>query len=78
MKRFPSNLSPEDRRTYRRWVGGLFLSYLVTVTVAIGTTFTNRPASDLKVLNETQVARLKGTIGSLEVSPTARLTASRP
>ena len=38
MKRYPSNLSPEDRRTYRRWTGGLFLAYFVAVIVAIGVT----------------------------------------
>ena len=59
MKPFPSNLSLEDRRTYRRWVGGMFLSYLVAVTVAIGITLTNGPASDLKASNETQVAHQK-------------------
>jgi hypothetical protein len=78
MKPFPSNLSPEDRRTYRRFVGGMLLSYLVALTVAIGITLTNRPASDLRTSNETHVARLKGTTGSTEVSPPARLTTSRP
>jgi hypothetical protein len=41
-----SNLSPEDRRTYRRWTGGLFVSYFVAVILAIGITYLNRPATD--------------------------------
>lgn len=41
-----SNLSPEDRRTYRRWTGGLFVSYFVAVILAIGMTYLNRPATD--------------------------------
>ena len=69
MKRFPSNLTPEDRRTYRRRTGGLFLSYLVAIIVAVGITFTNRPASDLTASNETQIARLKGPTASMAVSP---------
>jgi hypothetical protein len=74
MKRFPSNLSAEDRRTYRRWVGGLFVSYLVAVIVAIGITFTNTSESDLRASNDTQIAGLKGSTGALAASPAARLT----
>jgi len=74
MKRFPSNLNAEDRRTYRRWVGGLFLFYLVAVTVAIGVTFMNRPASDLMASNETQTARLKAAAGSMAVSTARPIT----
>jgi hypothetical protein len=59
MKRYSSNLSPEDRRTYRRWTGGLFLSYLIAVIVAISITSMNRPATDLRTSNDAQMARLK-------------------
>ena len=47
MKRLPSNLSADDLRTYRRWTGGLYLSYLAAILVAIVLTLTNRPASEL-------------------------------
>jgi hypothetical protein len=77
MKPFPSNLSPEDRRTYRRWVGGMFLSYLVAVTIVIGITLP-RSASDMRASSEIQVARLKGTTGSLVALPANGLTTSRP
>ena len=57
MKRhFLSNLSREDLRTYRRWTGGLYLSYFVVVTVAVGLTVANRPAEHLKASNDTQFA----------------------
>ena len=60
MKRhFLSNLSPEDLRTYRRWTGGLYLSYFVVVSVAFGLTFANRPAEHLKASNDTQFALSK-------------------
>jgi hypothetical protein len=52
-----SNLGPEDRRTCRRWAGGLFVSYFVAVVLAIGITYLNRPATDLDAT--TQIARLK-------------------
>ena len=61
MKRFPSNLSANDLRTYRRWTGGLYLSYLVVIVVAIVLTLTNRPADELKASNEIQLARLKAS-----------------
>jgi hypothetical protein len=72
MKPFPDNLSPEDRRAYRRWTVGMFLSYLVAVVVTIGIIFMNRPASDLRASNETQFARSNGPTASMEVSPAAR------
>ena len=57
MKRhFLSNLSPEDLRAYRRWTRGLYLSYFVVVTVALGLTFVNRPAEDMKASKDAQFA----------------------
>ncbi|MFO1107543.1 MAG: hypothetical protein U1E61_00010 [Bradyrhizobium sp.] len=57
--RFPDDLSPEDRRTSRRWTRGLYLSYAAAVAIAIGMTFVNRPATDLRADSETRMARLK-------------------
>jgi hypothetical protein len=73
MKQFPSNnLSANDLRTYRRRTGGLYLSYLATIIVAIALTFTNRPASELRASNEIQMARLKATPAATDVTATAR------
>jgi hypothetical protein len=37
MRKFTEHLSPEDRRVYRRWLGGLvgFYGALMTVTVGV-------------------------------------------
>jgi hypothetical protein len=40
-KAFPSNLSLDDRRMYRRWTGGLFASYLTAIIFAVGITYFN-------------------------------------
>jgi hypothetical protein len=72
MKRFPGNLSANDLRTYRRWTGGLYLSYLAAIIVAVALTFTNRPANELKASNEIQMARLKGSSPSIDVPAAAR------
>ena len=79
MNPFPSNLTPEDRRTYRRWVRGMFLTYLVGI-IGIAATSIGFPrsANDLRASNETQIDRLKGPTGSVEVSPAAMLTAIGP
>ena len=74
MKRYPDNLSAEDRRTHRRWTRGRFLFYSATIAVAMGVTFINRPASELMASNETRTAGLKVTTGSTATSPVARLT----
>ena len=66
MKRFPSKLSADDLRTYRRRTGGLYLSYLAAIIVAVALTFTNWPASELKASNEIQMARLKGSSASID------------
>lgn len=68
MNRFPSNLNREDRRTYRRWTGGLFLSYAVAVTIAVGITFLNKPSVDLRAESETRIARLKPASGTASVA----------
>jgi hypothetical protein len=72
MKPLPSNLSADDLRTYRRRTGGLYLSYLAAIIVAVGLTFTNRPASDLRASNEIQMARLKGSSTSIDGPAAAR------
>ena len=72
MKPLPSNLSAGDLRTYRRWTGGLYLSYLAAIIVAIALTFTNRPASELRASNEIQMARLKGSSASIDVPAAAK------
>jgi hypothetical protein len=59
MKRFPSNLTENDRRAYRRWACGFYLFYLAAITVAFGLTFASRPTSDLRASNEIQTARAK-------------------
>jgi hypothetical protein len=77
MKRLPSNLSADDLRTYRRWTGGLYLSYLAAILVAIVLTLTNRPASELRASNEIQMARLKGSSASID-TPAAAMPAAKP
>ena len=73
MKRFPSNLSANDIRTYRRWTGGLYLSYFAVIIVAIALTFTNRPANELKASNEIQMARTSASIdGPAVARPVAK------
>jgi hypothetical protein len=69
MKRYPTDLSPEDRRTYRVWTGSLFLSYLLAVFIAIGFTLMNEPASNLGASNETKIARSKATSASIVAPP---------
>ena len=66
MQRFPSNLSEEDQRTYRRWTYGFYLSYLGIVVIAIALTLMARPATELAESNEVQIARLKGSPASAE------------
>ena len=76
MTRFPDHLSPEDRRISRCWAAGLYLSYAVAIAIAIGVTFFNRPAADLRAGNETQMARLKPASNPDGVS--SRLSVARP
>ena len=64
VNRYPNNLSQEDRKTYRRWLGGLFLSYGVVIAVAIGMIYFNQPSSDLRAGSETRMAGLKSTSNS--------------
>lgn len=40
-QRFPDYLSPEDRRVYWRWVGGLLAVYATILAVTIGTVVGN-------------------------------------
>ena len=77
MKQFPSNLSADDLRTHRRWTGGLYLSYLVAILVAIVLTLTNRPSSELRASNEIQMARLKSSSASID-APAAALPVAKP
>ncbi len=77
MKRFPSNLSEEDLRTYRRWTYGCYFSYLAAVIVAIALTFLKGTPSDLAASNEIEMARLKGSSVSVDAS-TATRAAARP
>jgi len=72
IKSFPGNLTAEDRRTHRRWTVGLFSFYLAAVTIAIGVVSVNKPASELRASNDTQMARLKSTSGSMVVASPAR------
>jgi len=77
MKPLPSNLSADDLRAYRWRTGGLYVSYLAAIIVAVALTFTNRPASDLRVSNEIQMARLKGPSASIDV-PAATKSVAKP
>ncbi|MEH2498033.1 hypothetical protein V1294_004512 [Bradyrhizobium sp. AZCC 1678] len=77
MKRLPSELSADDLRTYRRRTGGLYLSYLAAIIVAVALTFTNRPATELRASNEIQMARLKGSSASINI-PAAAKTVAKP
>jgi hypothetical protein len=76
MRRFPDNLSAEDRRTYRRWVRGSFVFYSVAITIAVCVSWFNRPERDLQASNQTQVADLKPVVRPMAVpaagSPTVR------
>lgn len=76
MHRFPSNLSEEDHRTYRRWTWGFYLSYLGIIVVAIALTFMARPATELAASNEIQIARLKAS-SSAEHPPAVTADAKR-
>ena len=75
MKQFPSNLSADDLRTHRRWTGGLYMSYLAAILVAILITLTNRPAGEFTASNENQMARLKGSSTSINAAAAAMLAA---
>jgi hypothetical protein len=77
MKRFPSNLSEEDLRTYRRWTRGVYLSYLAAVIVAVAVTFLRAPAVDLRASNEIQIARMKAPSASIDASAPTR-SAAKP
>jgi hypothetical protein len=77
MKRLPSNLSAGDLRTYRRSTGGLYLSYLAAILVAIVLTLTNRPVSELRASNEIQMARLKSSSASID-APAAAMPVAKP
>ena len=70
MKHFPNDPSAADRLTYRRSVGGLYLSYSVALIACIGMTFVHRPAYRLQATNESQILRLKSTpsIGLLPIT----------
>jgi hypothetical protein len=72
MKRLPSELSADDLRTYRRRTGGLYLSYLAAIIVAVALTFTNRPATELRASNEIQMARMKGSSASIDIPAAAK------
>jgi hypothetical protein len=72
MKRLPSDLSADDLRTYRRRTGGLYLSYLAAIIVAVALTFTNRPATELRASNEIQMARMKGSSASIDIPAAAK------
>jgi hypothetical protein len=73
IKSFPSNMTAEDRRTYRRWTVGLFSFYLAAITVAIGVVFLNKPAGELRASSDIQMARLKSTPGSMVAASPARV-----
>jgi hypothetical protein len=77
MKRLPSNLSADDLRIYRRWTGGLYLSYLAAIIVAIALTFANRPATELRASNEIRMARLNGSSTSID-GPAAAKPVTKP
>lgn len=75
MQRFPSNLSKEDQRTYRRWTLGFYLSYLAITIVAIALTWMAKPATELTASNEIQASQLKGTASGN--APTAAMAAKQ-
>lgn len=77
MTRFPDDLSEEDRRTSRRWTWGLYLSYAAAVAIAIGMTFLNNPAAELRAGGETQMARLKPASTSAP-GASSRFSVARP
>ena len=77
MKQFPSNLSADDLRTHRRWTGGLYMSYLAAILVAIFITLTNRPAGEFTASNEIQMVRLKGSSASIN-AVAAAMPAAKP
>jgi hypothetical protein len=71
MTQYPDDLSAEDRCIYRRWVRGLFVFYFVAIVTALGISFVNRPADDLRASNETQIARIKAKTESIAISQPA-------
>ncbi|MEH2508549.1 MULTISPECIES: hypothetical protein [unclassified Bradyrhizobium] len=76
-QQFPSKLSADDLRTYRRWTGGLYLTYLAAIIVAVGLVLANGPARDLRASNETQMARLKDGPASIDIPTTAKPVTKR-
>ena len=77
MKRYPSNLSEEDLRTYRRWTRGVYLSYLAAVIVAFAFTFLKGPASDLAASTDTQLTLQKSPSASIDL-PKATIATAKP
>ena len=71
MNQFLDNLSREDRRTYRRWTGGLFLSYAVAIAIAVGVTYFKQPSGDLRATNEARMARLKPASSLSVIAPSS-------
>ena len=65
MRRFyPDNLTPEDRRTYRRWTQSLYFFYFVTIAIAVALSSLGRQKTDL-VASANHVQR-----GSAQSMPT--------
>lgn len=56
-RRHPNSPNQEERRTYRRRVGGLFAAYLAVIGIAVVVTYLRIPASAPG--GPTQMARLR-------------------
>lgn len=76
MQRYPSNLSEEDLRTYRRWTRGVYLSYLAAVIIAFALTFLKGSStSEFTASNDTPLAGQKIPSASIDLSKSTIATA---
>ena len=63
----PEDLSPEDRLTYRRWVGGLFATYGALTMIFCSVIFYQTVVSPRQPQSETADARPFDAPGTLPI-----------
>jgi hypothetical protein len=74
MRRLIESLTPEHRRIYWRWVGGVFAVYMVLVAAAAGVFVSHEPARRLAQETAATVAT-DGQPAATAVSTTQRQAA---
>ena len=63
----PIDLSPEDRMTYRRWVGGLFATYCAVLMIVGSLVFYQTVVSPRQPQASGQSADAVDPVGSLPI-----------